>query len=223
MKEDEHIKREDSDKYSLRGKVFQSLRKEILRGKYKEHDELREAKIAEDLGVSRTPVREALRQLELEGLITIIPNKGAYVNGITEKDVKDIYMIRSLLEGLCVRMAIEHMDHSQIDALEENVMLADFHAKKGNGEKLAELDNHFHEILYNASDSKILEHLLRDFHQYVAKVREINLSNNKRCLASNHEHTELVEAIKKHDSDLAEKLANQHILNAYQSMVKSKE
>ena len=75
---------------SLRGRVFRHLREDILNGVYKDHEELREVTIGEELGVSRTPVREALRQLELEGLVTIIPNKGAYVTAITRKDVKDI-------------------------------------------------------------------------------------------------------------------------------------
>ena len=97
------------DKYSLRGQVFQEIREDILKGKFKENEELREATLGKELGVSRTPVREALRQLELEGLVHIIPNKGAYVTGITEKDVHDIYMTRSMLEGLCARWAAEHI------------------------------------------------------------------------------------------------------------------
>lgn len=98
----QYEKEESSDRYSLRGKVFHQLREDILSGHYKEHEELREMAISEEMGVSRTPVREALRQLELEGLVSIIPNKGAYVTGITRKDVEDIYAIRSLLEGLLV-------------------------------------------------------------------------------------------------------------------------
>ena len=96
------VKQEVTDKYSLRGRVFHKLREDILNGKYKENEELKEVAIGEELGVSRTPVREAFRQLELEGLIQIVPNKGAYVTGITAKDVKDIYMIRSSLECVCV-------------------------------------------------------------------------------------------------------------------------
>ena len=95
------VKQEVTDKYSLRGRVFTKIRDDILSGKYKEGEELREVAIGDELGVSRTPVREAFRQLELEGLIQIVPNKGAYVTGITVKDVKDIYMIRSKLDGLC--------------------------------------------------------------------------------------------------------------------------
>ena len=107
-----------SDKYSLRGRVFRKLREDILNGEYQENDELKEAAIAEELGVSRTPVREAFRQLELEGLIQIVPNKGAYVTGITAKDVKDIYMIRSLLEGLCARLATNKITKEQMEEMQ---------------------------------------------------------------------------------------------------------
>ena len=101
------VKQEVNDKYSLRGRVFSKIREDILSGKYKDNEELREVAIGEELGVSRTPVREAFRQLELEGLIQIVPNKGAYVTGITAKDVEDIYMIRSRLDWLCARWATE--------------------------------------------------------------------------------------------------------------------
>ena len=85
--------KEIMDRYSLRGKVFNKIREDILSGDYPEKYELREAAISKEMGVSRTPVREALRQLELEGLVSIIPNKGAYVNGITSKDIYDIYAV----------------------------------------------------------------------------------------------------------------------------------
>ena len=120
---------------SLRGKVFQRLREDILNGVYQEHEELREITIGEELGVSRTPVREALRQLELEGLVTIIPNKGAYVTGITAKDVEDIYKIRSQLEGLCARWATKNITDEQIEELEEIILLSEYHLhKKRNGQ-----------------------------------------------------------------------------------------
>ena len=173
------------------------------------------------MGVSRTPVREAFRQLELEGLIQIIPNKGAYVTGITEKDVKDIYMIRSQLEGLCARWATEHISKEQMEEMEENVYLAEFHAAKGHLEQLAELDNRFHEIMYEACDSKILEHQLKDLHQYVLRVRKKTLSNVNRGPKSNEEHKRIMEAIRAKDAGLAEELAHQHMINAYENMVKN--
>ena len=215
------VKQEVTDKFSLRGRVFHRLREDILSGKYKEGDELKEVAIGEELGVSRTPVREAFRQLELEGLIQIIPNKGAYVTGITEKDVKDIYMIRSLLEGLCARWACEHITEEQMEQMEENIYLSKFHAQKGHLEQLAELDNQFHEILYQACNSKMLEHQLRDFHEYVLRVRKKTLSNVNRGPKSNEEHEQIMEAIKANAPDKAEKLANMHMINAYENMVKS--
>ena len=214
------VKSEVSDKYSLRGRVFSRLREDILSGRYEEYEELREVAIGEEMGVSRTPVREAFRQLELEGLIQIVPNKGAYVTGITEKDVKDIYMIRSLLEGLCARWATEHITEEQMEEMEENVYLAEFHARKGHLEQLAELDNRFHDIMYEACDSKILEHQLKDFHQYVLRVRKKTLSNVNRGPKSNEEHKGIMEAIKAKDGELAEKLAHQHMINAYDNMLK---
>ncbi|MDL2300774.1 GntR family transcriptional regulator [Lachnospiraceae bacterium OttesenSCG-928-D06] len=215
------LKQEVTDKYSLRGRVFHKLREDILSGKYEEHVELKEVAIGEEMGVSRTPVREAFRQLELEGLIQIVPNKGAYVTGITQKDVKDIYMMRSLLEGLCVRWATEYITEAQLEELEENIYLGKFHAKKGHMEQMAELDNRFHDILYEACNSKILEHQLKDFHEYVLRVRKKTLANSNRGPKSNEEHEEILNAIKNKDADLAERLANQHMINAYDNMVKN--
>lgn len=215
------VKQEVTDKYSLRGRVFNKIREDILSGKYKEHEELKEVTIGEELGVSRTPVREAFRQLELEGLIQIVPNKGAYVTGITAKDVEDIYMIRSLLEGLCARWATDHITKEQLEELEENVYLADFHAEKGHLDQLAELDNRFHHILYAACNSKQLAKLLIDFHEYVLRVRKKTLSNGGRGKASNDEHRQIMEAIKAKDKDRAESLANEHMINAYANMVKN--
>ncbi len=209
------VKQEVTDKYSLRGRVFHKLREDILNGKYKEHEELKEVAIGEELGVSRTPVREAFRQLELEGLIQIVPNKGAYVTGITAKDVKDIYMIRSSLEGMCARLATEH------EELEENVYLASFHASKGHMEQMADLDNRFHHILYSACDSKMLENLLQDFHHYVIRIRKKTLSTKERGIASNEEHRQIMEAIKAGRGEEAEQLATRHMINAYDNMVRN--
>ncbi len=215
------LAKDSKDKYSLRGRVFHQIRDDILSGKYKEREELKEVAIGEELGVSRTPVREAFRQLELEGLIEIIPNKGAYVTGITVEDVHDIYAIRSLLEGLAARWACEHMTAEQMEEMEEIIYLSKFHAAKGNNDQLAELDNRFHDILYRACNSKMLEHQLRDFHQYVIRIRRMTLSNKRRGEASNLEHEQLLEAIKANNPDLAEQVACQHMINAYENMKKN--
>lgn len=217
MEDINHLK-EGSDKYSLRGKVFTKLREDILAGRYHENEELKENTIGLELGVSRTPVREALRQLELEGLVTMIPNKGAYVTGITSKDIHDIYIIRSYLEGLCAKWACEHITEAQIEALDEVLYLSDFHARRSHFDQLVELDNKFHELIYKASGSKILNHVLSDFHHYVERIRKVTLAAPARASKSSQEHAAILDAIRKRDGELAEALAHEHIMNTIKNI-----
>jgi DNA-binding GntR family transcriptional regulator len=213
------LKGEVSDKYSLHGRVFNRLREDIISGKYKENEELRESTIAGELGVSRTPVREAIKQLELEGLVNVIPNKGAYVTGISEKDIRDIYVIRSYLEGLCARWACEKQTDDLILKLSEVVDLTDFYIEKGNTDQILELDDRFHELLYQASGSKRLYTLLSDFHHYVKPIRQQSLSRISRAKESNAEHRAIVEAFKKGDEEEAERLAHEHIIRTISSHI----
>lgn len=211
---------EEHVEHSLRGRVFERLREDILSGVYKEKEELREVSIGEELGVSRTPVREALRQLELEGLVKIIPNKGAYVTGITQADVRDIYRIRSVLEGLCARWATEHITEEQMTELEEILILAEFHLKKNAkcAEQVSVLDGRFHKVLYEASNSRIMEHVLTDFHKYVKMARKMSVGSKSRAEKSVREHRQILEAIKRKDADMAETLANQHMMNVMENL-----
>lgn len=206
------------DKYSLRGRVYESIREDILGGRYQQNTELKEAAIGAELGVSRTPVREALRQLELEGLVKIIPNRGAYVNMITSKDVQDIYVIRSMLEGLCARWATEEITQEQLEGLEETLCLTEYHTRKENYEKLYELDSLFHEQLYSASGSRILNHVLSDFHDYVKRVRKVTIASQGRSVKSTEEHRAIFEAIKAKDAEQAEELAKQHVKRTIESI-----
>ena len=202
------------DNYSLSAKVYNHIRDGILAGTFAKGDELKEKNIGDELGVSRTPVREALRQLELEGLVSIIPNKGAFVEGVSTDDIRDIYEIRALLEGLCARWAATRISDEMMAAMEENIYLTEFHEKKGNAQKLLELDNRFHELLYEAGGSKELMRVLKDYHEYVGRVRKVTLGETKRAKNSTHEHKQICEAIKNHDALLAEKCAREHINNS---------
>lgn len=214
---------EEYQDHSLGGRVFQKIRDDILNGIYKENDELRENTIGKELGVSRTPVREALRQLELEGLVTIIPNRGAYVTGISHKDIWDIYVIRSMLEGLCARWAVEHITDAQLDELEETILLSEFQMKKESGfsaEQIAALDGRFHSILYEASGSRILGHVLTDFHNYVQTARRSSVVSEDRARKSIREHRQILRAIRDRDEEMAEQLANEHIMHVMQNLKK---
>ena len=130
-------------------------------------------------------------------------------------------LFRSSLEGMCARLATEHITPEQLDEMEENVYLASFHASKGHMEQMADLDNRFHQILYEACDSKMLENLLQDFHHYVIRIRKKTLSTRERGIASNEEHRKIMEAVKAGKADEAGQLATLHMVNAYDNMVKN--
>lgn len=207
-----------SDNRSLSGKVFTKIKNDILEGRYQVGHELREVTLGEEMGVSRTPVREALRQLELEGLVEIIPNKGAYVKGISEKDIWDIYQIRARLEGLCAGMAAESITQEQIDRMDEIILLTHFYEGKEDYEHLVSMDSQFHEVLYEACNSKMLQHLLSDYHQYVQRIRRRSLQRQQRAKQSTQEHEAILQAIKDKDEQRADKLATEHILNVIQNI-----
>ena len=210
---------EEYQEHSLSGRVFQKIREDILSGKYKENQELRENTIGKKLGVSRTPVREALRQLELKGLVTIIPNKGAYVTGFSDKDIQDIYMICMLLEGLCARWATEHITQQQLDELDEVIILSEFYMKKDSNikDQMISLDSRFHEILYEASESRFLSKLLNDFNNYVKSINGSMLVSSDRMRKSIREHKQILRAIRDGDADMAEQLANEHVMHMLQN------
>ena len=125
---------------SLGGQLFKRIRDDILSGNYTPGEELKEATLGKQLGVSRTPVREALRQLDLEGLVEIAPNRGAKVIGISRKDVEDIYHMRARLEGLAARKAAEQIKEEELAELEEVILLSEFHVKKPESKQMVRLD-----------------------------------------------------------------------------------
>ena len=116
---------------------------------------------------------------------------------------------------------LENITEKQLDALEENIYLSEFHASKGHAQKLTELDDQFHDILYEACSSKMLEHQLRDFHEYVRRMRKQNLSGSERGLEAVLEHKQIMEAICRKDADRAQELAALHMRNAYDNMIKN--
>ena len=199
--------------FLLGHKIFQKIRRDIITGAYGKDEELKELLIAAKIGVSRTPVREALRQLEREGLVAIIPNKGTYVVGITAQDMKDIYEIRAVLEGLCVRQVAEKASQEQIEALEEILYLAEYHIKKEHEKQVMELGSKFHEILYEAGSNRMLGRVLQNYYLYLEQVRRFLFTIPGKITEVIGEHRQILEAIKERDGEKAELAVSRHIAN----------
>ena len=211
----------ESDGYfqSLRGKVYTKLHNDILNGLLQAGDNLIETKLSEEFGVSRTPIREALRQLELEGLVDIIPNKGAVVTGVSAQDIEDIYTIRMLIEGLAARWAAQKITEEELSELREAVELEEFYTKKNDKDHLSKFDSRFHETLFKASKSKPLMHMLKTFHNFVQRARVLSFSNPERAKEVLLEHKAILQAIIDGDGPKAEQLTNEHVKNARESLV----
>jgi DNA-binding GntR family transcriptional regulator len=206
--------------HSLRAKVFIQLHNDILNGKYQNGDSLIETRLSDEMGVSRTPIREAIRQLELEGLVQLIPNKGAVVIGISKKDIEDIYKIRVLLEGLAARWAAVNIKPLELAELKDALDLEEFYTSKNDVEHILKLDSDFHEVIYKASKSTPLMHTLRNFHQHIQKSRNLSLSSIERAKEAFEEHRAIYKAIEDKDEEKAEKLATLHVIKAAKNIIK---
>lgn len=200
---------------SLRNKVFKYIKTQIINGSIGPGETLLESKLADELGVSRTPIREAIRLLEMEGLLETTAKKGAVVLGITQKDVEDIYAIRQLVEGLAARWAAEHLAPAELKELQKIFELMEFYAQKHDVEEVAELDNRFHQLIYEATGSKILYLTLRNLHQYVQMARLKSLSMANRLPQTLAEHHAILEAFLAKDPDAAEKALTNHVRMAH--------
>ncbi len=205
---------------SLPVKVFETLEQQIINGIYATGDQLVESKISAQLGVSRTPVREALRQLELDGLVTTVPNKGTFVVGVSVDDIKDIYTIRIAIEGISSMWAAERITPEQVKELENLVELQEFYCAKNDVLQIVQLDTKFHEIIYECSGSRTLRDTLKSFHAHVKRARESSFLSAGRTIAAVEEHREIYEAIASHNSSLAKSLTEKHITNARDNILR---
>ncbi|NMA33089.1 MAG: GntR family transcriptional regulator [Clostridiaceae bacterium] len=205
---------------ALHSRVYNQIRNDILNGVYEPGESLVEMKLSEELGVSRTPVREALRQLELEGLVQFVPNRGVTVRGISPQDIQDIYTIRMMIEGLAARWAAEKITPDEMEELREAVDLEEFYTVKCNYGNLLRFDTRFHDIIFKASKSTPLMHTLSTFHSYVQKARKVSMSSPERAAEVLSEHKAIMQAIIDRDADRAEKLMTEHVRNASLNLLK---
>jgi len=205
---------------SLEEKVYLSLEEQIISKKLRAGEAVTEMKLSRELGVSRTPVREALQRLDREGLIKLIPNKGAVVLGISEQDLIDIYKIRMRLEGLAARIAAEKTDPEFCRLLGDNVDLTGFYMDKGDIEKVKDLDSEFHDIIYRSCESRMLGKTLSELHRYIASYRKLSLAADGRIERSLAEHREIYDAIVKGDAAAADALTSEHVERALENLLK---
>ena len=205
---------------SLTSLIFEKIREDILNGRYVNGDKLVEIKLADELGVSRTPVREALKQLELDGLVDNIPNRGVVVKGISKEDIDDILTIRLCIEGLVGQWAAERILDSEIKQLEEIFDLMEFYSMKGDVDKMFELNTKFHETLYQSTKSRYLEGVLNDFQLFIKTARNNSLKSEGRMKIALEEHREVIHALKNHDIDGTRIALVNHIANSNSNIKK---
>ena len=219
MKDD--FQSEMNEYLPLRDVVFNTLRQAILRGELQPGERLMEIQLAQRLGVSRTPVREAIRKLELEGLVLMIPRRGAEVAEITRQDLEDVLEVRAALEELAVKDACEHITDEQLQDLKK---AANEFKRSLEGTDLvacAEADIHFHEIIYAATNNKRLVQMLNNLREQMYRYRMENLKDKRTYRTLVEEHDAIRRALKKHDKEKAGAAINVHIENQRRSILAS--
>jgi len=205
----------------LRELVLEAIREAIKSGVLKPRERLMEIQLAEELGVSRTPIREALRKLELEGFIVMVPRKGAYVADISFKDIADVFEIRTALEGLAAGLAAERITDEELEDMERHLVEKADAIARQDMDRLIEVDTNFHEGIYKASRNQRLWVIINNLREQIQRFRTTSLAYPGRMQQSLNEHRHLVEAIQARDPQLARQLAQEHIENAEQSMIES--
>ena len=187
----------------LRDVVFNTLRQAILRGELKPGERLMEIQLANKLGVSRTPIREAIRKLELEGLVLMIPRKGAEVAEITEKNMRDVLEVRKALEELAVQLACEKITAEEIEDITE----------------IAEADVRFHDIIYMATDNQKLIQLLNNLREQMYRYRVEYLKREEAHPQLIAEHAAIIEHISKGEKSAATDIMCKHIDNQVTTVI----
>lgn len=197
----------------LRDVVFQTLREAILKGELKPGERLMELQLAARLGVSRTPIREAIRMLEQEGLAVTIPRKGAEVAKMTEKDMEDVLQIRRTLDELAVKLACDKMTMEQLENLKQVVREFEASTKSGNIKKVAEADVKFHDAIYIATDNPKLISLLNNLREQMYRYRVEYLKDESTYPTLITEHQAICDGLIRKDKEFVVRVMAEHVMN----------
>jgi len=206
----------------LRDVIFETLRKAIVSGDIKPGERLMEVSLANQMGVSRTPVREAIRRLEAEGLVTMTPRKGTHVAELSVKDIMDVLEVRTVLDKLATDLAAKRMQPSQLKALENVHKQYIACVEKNNIEGAIKKDIEFHDLIYAASGNPRLVAVAGSLREHVYRFRVIYMSGGDP-IAENvlNEHEEILAALKEANNNLASDLAEKHIRNQMETIIKT--
>lgn len=210
-----------NDYKPLREVIFNTLRDAIIVGELKPGERLMEVKLAEKMGVSRTPVREAIRKLELEGLVNMIPRKGAHVADLSVKDIVDVLEVRASLDGLAASLSAERITEEELrDLSHVNAQFISF-VEKENLQGSIKKDVEFHEIIYRSSRNEKLIQIVNNLREQVHRFRVIYLKDYKNTKELIKEHLDIYNAILERNSTLASVVAQRHIKSQQESILKS--
>ena len=197
---------------SLGQHVFENLRQAILRGDIAPGQRLVESRIADALGISRTPVREAIHKLEREGAIGRLPRGGFSVMGLTREEIEETFGIRSLLESYAARLAAMKHQAKELRPLEDKIETFQAILDRGQLETLARVNTEFHDLLYALSRSPKLIKMIHDLRDQIYRFRKALLKKKAMAKISNHDHRQMLKAMKERDADEVERLVREHIL-----------
>ena len=195
----------------LREIVYEELKRQILIGEIAPGTRMMEVELADDMGVSRTPVREAIRKLEKEGLVTIEPRRGAYASDISIKDIVDVLEVRQELEGMAAAMAAQKATEEQKEQLSKVTEQYRAAVESGDVEEMIKFDEAFHKIIVGCSDNKTLGQLVSQVQELALRFRYIYYDDFARFGSQPMEHKEITDAIISGDADKARKAAEEHI------------
>ena len=201
-----------TDQYlPLREVVFRTLRKEILEGELHPGERLMELHLADRLDVSRTPIREAIRMLELEGLVTMVPRRGAFVSDISAKSLIDVLEVRRALEELAAELAAKRISKEQLRKLEEAVAMFEKRIREGDINEMARADEEFHYVILEATGNAKLMQLLAGFREQMYRYRAAYLRHESVHEELTEEHRSILAALSSHDEKAAVKAMREHI------------
>ena len=205
----------------LREVVCEALRDAIKKGILEPGERLMEVQVADELGISRTPVREAIRKLEQEGYVIMMPRRGTYVADISESDVKEIFEIRSALEALATGLAARRIEQDELEMLQGYLLEIENYIHEKDIEKIVETDIKFHGLLYQVSRNERLVAIISNLKEQLARFRTLSMSYPGRLQETLEEHSEMVEAIANGDVSAARDAAERHMERAEETLLKA--